>query len=195
MAALVEGNRRLRLGHFETLGLIIGSRRAKTALIMKTLSGTFVFVALAAIGTVAVLTVRPFALATPTPTQADCPPAENAPVLIIMGKDGLQSTKSGDALKAMFDDLIKKCGDKVCNTTTSPDRPASRASAFSQLGDSRSETRTTSPPARLVNVPNDWSRLGGAFKPTRMGVFNCAGLNSSTKLSIGPARPRPHAGP
>ena len=115
MAALVEGNRRLRLGHFETLGLIIGSRRAKTALIMKTLSGTFVFVALAAIGTVAVLTVRPFALATPTPTQADCPPAENAPVLIIMGKDGLQSTKSGDALKAMFDDLIKKCGDKVCN--------------------------------------------------------------------------------
>jgi hypothetical protein len=82
---------------------------------MKTLSGTFVFVALAVIGTVALLTVRPFALATPTPTQTDCPPDVNAPVLIIMGKDGLQSTKSGDALKALFDDLIKKCGDKVCN--------------------------------------------------------------------------------
>jgi hypothetical protein len=82
---------------------------------MKILSGTFVFVALAVIGTVAVLTVRPFALATPTPTQANCPPDVNAPVLIIMGNDGLKSTKTGDALKAVFDDLIQKCGDKVCN--------------------------------------------------------------------------------
>jgi hypothetical protein len=82
---------------------------------MKTLSGTFAFVALAVIGTVAVLTVRPLALATPTATQAHCPPDVNAPVLIIMGKDGLKSTKTGDALKAVFDDLINKCGDKVCN--------------------------------------------------------------------------------
>jgi hypothetical protein len=82
---------------------------------MKILSGTFIFVALAVIGIVAVLTVRPFALATPAPTQADCPPDENAPILIIMDKDGLQSTKTGDALKAVFDELIKKCGDKVCN--------------------------------------------------------------------------------
>ena len=82
---------------------------------MKNLSRTFVFVTLAVIGIVAVLTVRPFALATPTPTPADCPPDENAPILIIMDKDGVQSTKTGDALKAVFDDLIKKCGDKVCN--------------------------------------------------------------------------------
>src|SRR5712691_4825302 len=46
-------------------------------------------------------------------------------------------------------------GDSVCSTTTSPDRAARRAKAFSQLGESRSEISTTRPPARLVNVFSD----------------------------------------
>src|SRR5205807_5647409 len=86
-------------------------------------------------------------------------------------------------------------GARVCSTTTSPDRPASRASALSQLGESRSDTRMMSPPARLVNEPSVCSRSGGEVLPNESGVAAWAGLNSSMNVSMALARPRPQAGP
>jgi hypothetical protein len=60
MAALVEGNRWLRLGHFETLGLIIARPGVKPSVVMKTLSGTFRFVVLGVIVTVVVVSCCDF---------------------------------------------------------------------------------------------------------------------------------------
>ena len=75
------------------------------------------------------------------------------------------------------------------------DLEASLPRARSQLGDSRSESKTTRPAVRLVKLFSDCSRSGGAPKPATSGVVGWLVRKSSRKASIGPARPRPQAGP